>query len=1345
MADKAQKKEETKKQVRALLLSAPAALTVNELKRDYHDFMGDPIPYRELGYTTLEDLLKDMQDALRVSWKNGVMCLEPVAQEASVHIQKLVSKQKVNNKNKWATLRQGGPSVRTRRPPPPRFHRTHNNNRFPQQNRPPLIKQLPPPSISAYIRKQISELLKSYPNGLPLTHFDTAFSRRFGVPLSPTGLGFNSMKELLASLPDIAKLKEFLGGEWRVAPAYVEQNRSQEPIPRYKPPHVSDRRSETSKGFQRQREQSRNSNTSSAPFRNPNQTSKLDKTKKVDKSNVNYQPAGIEDEYFMSPQDIQCEIEDFIAVPRKEVTGPISPVDNNISVPHAPRGRGRRRTGDRGEESRGHDSISSGGSMEAGSSPRSGDKFDVSIISEVVQNNIQQILEENRTGVWAIQLPAVYMKRYGKELSFRDYGYWSLVEMLDSLPGVLRLERPTDNGDWLCFDARLPVQTKQVVQKPEKAPPKQETVSRGRFSSRGDFDSQMEEKIRQVLQCKPEGVLLSDFPGFYKKLTGEVLPFKELGYEKIEFFMIPLADSVVHLEYKGDGCMLVYALDNGKPPRTDLLINTPREEDKMKNRNVPSDAVGPKVYYKPQELPPLHEYFEIFVSNVVSPGLFWIQVRGKKSTIALDKCMNDLEKLYCSAEGDQYKIPDYLLTVGQTVAAVFPEDNNWHRCVVTGLNVDKYVEMYFVDFGNTTLVHRKNIRLLRSNQLKLPAQAIQARLAHLQPHEEMWTLNARNRLLSLVKNRPLIALVNFEKDRVLSLVLVDTSTKVDVVLNDLLVTEGYARVEEDNFLTNFTGPAGHKEVPDYSHVYGEGFEPKVEAGPSSKPAVQNKAEAEESSRRYVQPIQLTGEYVVNLINLNDTAYLMSTEVSAFFWEADILTGMLEQQNICVNRLTLKQEQYPEVFEDLCQCGVIEDREKKSITLYELSRVPYFLDLFDHQSEELRTNVRELIQMFDPSDPFWKGEDYPDSDNASQASEDLSDIQVSLEDIQLSLQLLQFKRKRILQNLMTHPENMEDNVNQLKEVEDQINVLKDMQDQRRQRKALDPDSPEKSVKTTCPGPTDAATNDDKVKASVSEGMFERSRMSPLKGMPQAGTPPSNVSPIKTNVVAPMQNKGNLIKPVVSSQSQPSSATNQELINTLAQQQLLLQTMMMPQPSLGAQIPSLNNQFVRGSVPFQQPQSTTGQQYANTQRLPNVNMQYLATNQQAMNSQILNQQFAPTSQAGMPQQLMNQQFAASSQAGMNPQLMNLMQTNLGGNPYLLGMPPFMGGLPQQTQSQLQVNMPQANVPQVNVPQANLPQATVPQVNLPQTNVPLLSGLLPLLQTLNIKQGSSEKKPS
>lgn len=196
MSSKALKKEDVKKNLRSLLLSAPAALTIDELKRDYHDFIMEPIPYRALGYVTLEDLLKDMPDALHVTWRKGVMCVAGIADSNTAHIQKLVSKQKVANKNKWATLRKGGP--------PPQRHKTQHSR--------------PLPTVPPFIRHHLGQLFKSYPDGLPFTHFDAAFSKRFNIQIDPIRLGFSSLKELLQTVPHILEVKELQNGEVRVCP-----------------------------------------------------------------------------------------------------------------------------------------------------------------------------------------------------------------------------------------------------------------------------------------------------------------------------------------------------------------------------------------------------------------------------------------------------------------------------------------------------------------------------------------------------------------------------------------------------------------------------------------------------------------------------------------------------------------------------------------------------------------------------------------------------------------------------------------------------------------------------------------------------------------------------------------------------------------------------------------------------------------------------------------------------------------------------------------------------------------------------------------------------------------------
>lgn len=77
-----------------------------------------------------------------------------------------------------------------------------------------------------------------------------------------------------------------------------------------------------------------------------------------------------------------------------------------------------------------------------------------------------------------------------------------------------------------------------------------------------------------------------------------------------------------------------------------IYLQDDLEEAASYNSDIPEDAVGPGVCYTPVTLPnPKNrsEHFEIYVSNIVSPGLFWIQLRGSTTTGALESLMNGLE------------------------------------------------------------------------------------------------------------------------------------------------------------------------------------------------------------------------------------------------------------------------------------------------------------------------------------------------------------------------------------------------------------------------------------------------------------------------------------------------------------------------------------------------------------------------------------------------------------------------------------------------------------------------------------------------------------------------------
>ena len=174
------------------------------------------------------------------------MVLTGVANNSTKHIEKMVQCQKVDSKVKKKVMdrrfRQAAPlSARgggdggwgQRSYQRPHFNFAGNTgyqrNYGHNQNLPPRMQQnqqsyqrqrarhqAPLPSVPAYVRGQISQLVSQHNQGLPLTHFCSIFRSRFGVPLDFRELGFSTEQDLLASLRDIIGMRTLAGGEMRV-------------------------------------------------------------------------------------------------------------------------------------------------------------------------------------------------------------------------------------------------------------------------------------------------------------------------------------------------------------------------------------------------------------------------------------------------------------------------------------------------------------------------------------------------------------------------------------------------------------------------------------------------------------------------------------------------------------------------------------------------------------------------------------------------------------------------------------------------------------------------------------------------------------------------------------------------------------------------------------------------------------------------------------------------------------------------------------------------------------------------------------------------------------------------
>ncbi|XP_041368343.1 tudor domain-containing protein 5-like [Gigantopelta aegis] len=1009
-------KTEVLKQIRALLLSSPVGLTLGELKKDYETFIGTPLPFRKLGYNTAEDFVKDIPETISISWKNGMLVLQTPSDSTTKHIERLVARQNIPKPKKYAVLRNRTGSSNSR------------NWRSKHQ-----------PSVPLFIRNQINQLFASYPDGLPLTHFDIAFSRRFGVALDSCRLGFTSTQDLLGSVTDIVKLDQ-CGREWRVIPAFVDRERYRH-----------------------------NSNYQAAPSykHSESRTHYFEKERRVS------------DESSKSAHDVSC---------------PPSP--NSSIEPDA--------------------------------------NFDDVAIDSIIQDNIAQLLKSRPEGIWANQLSNEYKQNVGKELQFKEQGFLSIIEFVSALPHIVKIERPVPKGDWWLTH----VDHKKTAEpiKTKAAP----VESSEYFGSPPTIETELRESIRQVLQAHPDGVLMKDFPDVFLVMTGISLEEMSTKFKTLERLLLSVTDDVLQVQYKGEGRLMLYAIETKDSRKFDRLLEKYRphlspEEIFPRTAGIPEDSVGPGAAYVSVDLPSLTDYTEIYVSNICSPSMFWIQLRGAQTTLALESLMDSLER-YKFADGEKYRMPESLIAIGQACAVLFPEDNNWHRGIITGIRDIDLVEVFYVDYGNTCSVHKNTLRLLRSRYFRLPVQAIQSRLANISPLGGTWTSQAKQRMLDLCRCKPLIALVTGIKDRVLSICLTDTTSDMDVHINDLLVHEKYAIFSPDHLQK-----ADSNTIPDLH---------STNLNDQSKQSIQSTSQPPESgNQRFVRACEMTSEVTLHIVSLQSELYILSAEISALFWQADILRSMLQRVCKTMNRkkVTVSKDDYPSLFTELISYGVKCVEDKTFLTLYPLDALPSILSVFQHSSSELKESIDAALQALSPEDSYWKGVD-SESDSCSELSREFEDPLLGLDELRLTLQALQFKRKRIIQSLMGENVSHVDSVNQINEVEMQITKTKELIDElEAMEKDLANDSQSVDLEQ------DSNTSEEKVQKSITNAR----------------------SPIKTNVVAPM-----IVNPVPSTKpadhNNPSlsslQAANQDLA-TMMQQQQLLQSVASSQSGTGVWDPSM----------------------------------------------------------------------------------------------------------------------------------------------------------------------------
>ncbi|XP_028300438.1 tudor domain-containing protein 5 isoform X2 [Gouania willdenowi] len=177
-----------KKDVRTLLISSKIGLAPDQLRKDYVNMFGCPMPLKQLGFKNIMDMVKQVPDIVSLHFEaDGSILLKGVGDESTRSIEKLVARQRCAKKCKK-------PASRCPNTYSSQFYQIPQVVLLPRRGR-------APPSLPANLRSQLRILLSQGP--IRLSDLETSYLRCYGQPLRVQSYGFFSTGEMLNAAADM--------------------------------------------------------------------------------------------------------------------------------------------------------------------------------------------------------------------------------------------------------------------------------------------------------------------------------------------------------------------------------------------------------------------------------------------------------------------------------------------------------------------------------------------------------------------------------------------------------------------------------------------------------------------------------------------------------------------------------------------------------------------------------------------------------------------------------------------------------------------------------------------------------------------------------------------------------------------------------------------------------------------------------------------------------------------------------------------------------------------------------------------------------------------------------------
>ncbi|KAM6922072.1 tudor domain-containing protein 5 [Xenentodon cancila] len=349
----------------------------------------------------------------------------------------------------------------------------------------------------------------------------------------------------------------------------------------------------------------------------------------------------------------------------------------------------------------------------------------------------------------------------------------------------------------------------------------------------GTVSQELKDKLRKVVVQKTGGLSIHDLPAEYKKLFAEELPLLQSGFVSVTelvdalkdtFHLQPAEDDSGHywrvvLIQDGDHTQAVnsYYLNSGDSlwegklegddekitadTNTSMETTSCPETKEMLSDTYPviqvncspilaldalkNQRLKPPSRYSPRQL------VEVLVESVESPGHFYVRVSESEEARVMEGMMIEMRRCYaCPEVSERYRLPEAFIRRGQ-VCCVSPKGMWFYRVVIHQVISPTQVEVYYVDFGNMTVVQTSSLKFLKSSYSVLPAQAVPALLAGIKPTSGSWTIEATASFESFCSDRTLVGALDCYTGDVLQLYLCDTHTEEDVYIHNVLLSQGH--------------------------------------------------------------------------------------------------------------------------------------------------------------------------------------------------------------------------------------------------------------------------------------------------------------------------------------------------------------------------------------------------------------------------------------------------------------------------------------------------------------------------------------------------------------------------